>query len=131
MGAFIEVAARFHIVKRAELSNRGMAEITIDRDIRLADCLAPKGASFGVKAEVSAGYPYKTVSQPWARLFRRAGFDGVRYGAGHHPALSETSFALFGNTGATSGYGNYSTGTISDALVAEAVRIFGFGVDEG
>ena len=109
MGAFLEVAARFQVIKRADLGDRRLAEVTIDRDIKLADYLAPRAASFGVKAEVSAGYPYKTVSQPWARLFWRAGFDGVRYGAGHHPALSEVSFALFGDTGATAGYGSFSS----------------------
>jgi hypothetical protein len=130
MGAFLEVAARFHVIKRAELDERRMAEITTDRDLRLADCLAPRAASFGVKAEVSAGYPYETASHPWARLFWRAGFDGVRYGAGHHPALSEVSFALFGDAGASVGYGGWTSGPIEDSLVAEAVRVFGFLVDD-
>lgn len=129
MGAFLEVAARFNVVKRAELDERAMAEITIDRDLRLANCLAPRAASFGVKAEVSAGYPYETVSHPWARRLWHAGFDGVRYGAGHHPALSEVCFALFGEAGATARYGSWTTGPIADSLVAEAVRVFGFLVD--
>jgi hypothetical protein len=66
-GAFLEVATRFHVIKRAELDERRLAAITVDADIRLADCLAARAASFGVTAEVSAGYPYNTVSQPWAR----------------------------------------------------------------
>ncbi|HEV2361517.1 MAG TPA: RES family NAD+ phosphorylase [Acidimicrobiales bacterium] len=123
MGAFVEVAARFHVVKRAELDERRMAEITIDQALRLADCLAARAAGFGVKAEVSAGYPYETASHPWSRLFWRAGFDGVRYGAGHDPALSEVCFALFGAAGATTGYGSWTSRPIQDSLAAEAVRV--------
>lgn len=43
MGAFIEAAARFQIIKYPELESRRMATMTLDRELRLADCLAPGG----------------------------------------------------------------------------------------
>lgn len=130
MGAFLEVATRFHIVKRAELVLRGLAELTIDRELRLADCLSPLAAGFGVTAQVSVGYPYATVSLPWARLLWAAGFDGVRYGGSHHPALHETCFALFGAHGTLSGYGASITADIPTSLVTQALATFGFLVDD-
>ena len=57
----------------------------------------------------SAGYPYKTVSHPWARRFWRAGVDWIRYGAAHHLTPEEPSYALFGRSDVADSHGDYET----------------------
>jgi hypothetical protein len=128
MGAFLETLTRFVVVPVAEVATRRLATITLGHDLRLADCLDPVAAGFGVTATTSAGYPYQAVSHPWARRFWRAGFDGVRYGAAHHPSLGEVSYALFGRSDATDGHGHFVSERISAGLLAAARARFGFNI---
>jgi hypothetical protein len=74
-----------------------------------------------VTAKTSAGRPYQSVSRPRPRLLYQAGLDGVRYGAAHHPALAEVSYALFGPAGESARHGAYTDGSIPDELL-EATR---------
>jgi hypothetical protein len=126
IGAFLETLARVSLVSTADVAGRRLATIRLSSDLRLADCLDPTAAGFGVTATTSAGYPYRKVSHPWAKRFFQAGFDGVRYGAAHHPALAETSYALFGPTGASAGHGTFSEDTVPDKLLQLARAQFGF-----
>jgi hypothetical protein len=73
------------MISLADVAVRRLASITVSVDLRLADSLNPAAAGFGVTATTSAGRPYPSVSHPWTRRFYQAGFDGVRYGAAHHP----------------------------------------------
>jgi hypothetical protein len=110
-----------------DIASRRLATITLKEPLRVADCLDPAAAGFGVTATTSAGRPYPSVSHPWARRFFQAGFDGVRYGVAHHPSLGETSFALFGPTGAhDAGPGTYVDDVLPDELVVAAKERFGF-----
>lgn len=128
MGAFLETLGRQIVVSTADVASRRLATIRLSSDLQLADCLHPNAAGFGVTATTSAGYPYHRVSHPWAKRFYQAGFDGVRYGAAHHPALAETSYALFGPTGASAGVGTSTDRTIPDKLLQKARTEFGFAV---
>ncbi len=128
MGAFLETLGRLVIIPTADVAGRRLATITLTQELRLADCQAPVAASYGVTATTSAGYPYKTESHPWARRFWRAGFDGVRYGAAHHPALAETSYALFGRSDQATSYGTVASGPLPAALLEKAQTVFGFRV---
>lgn len=128
MGAFLETLTRFVVIPAADVAARRMATITVASDLRLADCHAPAAAGYGVNATTSAGYPYETVSHPWARRFWRAGFDGIRYGAAHHPALGEVSYALFGRSDVANSHGVYGSGPIHGDLLGQAQTVFGFRV---
>jgi hypothetical protein len=128
IGAFLETLGRFSLVSEADVAVRRLATITLDVDLRLADCLSPAAAGFGVTATTSAGYPYSRESHPWALRFYQAGFDGVRYGAAHHPSMSETSHALFGESGENDGCGHYSDRMITDELLEIAHDEFGLRV---
>jgi RES domain len=125
IGAFLETLARLSVVLTDDVVTRRLAIIRIGPDLQLADCLNPVAAGFGVTATTSAGYPYSRVSHPWARRFYQAGFDGIRYGAAHHPALAETSYALFGPTDGSNGHGTYTDRYIPDDLLDEARLKFG------
>lgn len=126
MGAFLETLGRLVIIPGADVSVRRLTVITLTQELRLADCQSLAAAGYGVTATTSAGYPYEEVSHQWARRFWRAGFDGVRYGAAHHPALVETSYALFGRSDQPTSYGTFSSGPIPAALLEEAQAVFGF-----
>lgn len=126
IGAFLETLGRVTTVSAADIANRRLATISLEVGLRLADCLDPAAAGFGVTATTSAGGPYRRVSLPWARRFYQAGFDGVRYGAAHHPALLERSYALFGPSGEGLGYGAYADGPIPDELLEAARAEFRF-----
>jgi hypothetical protein len=128
VGAFLETLTRLVIIPAADVAIRRLATITLTQELRLADCQDPAAASYGVTATTSAGYPYERESHPWARRFWRAGFDGVRYGAAHHPALAETSYALFGRSDQATSYGDVASGPIPAALLEEAQTVFGFRV---
>ena len=128
IGAFLETLTRLAVIPVADVAVRQFATITVTRPLRLANCQAPTAASYGVTATTSAGYPYERESHPWARRFWRAGFDGVRYGAAHHPALAETAYALFGRSDQATTYGEVTSGPIPAVLLAEAQTVFGFRV---
>jgi hypothetical protein len=118
----------FSLVSADDVAARRLATITVDVNLRLADCLNAAAAGFGVTATTSAGYPYSRVSHPWAWRFYQAGFDGVRYGAAHHPAMAETCYALFGTAGENDGCGHYSDVMIANELLEMGRRQFGLTV---
>ncbi len=68
------------------------------------------------------GYPYETVSHPWARQFWRPGFDG----AAHDPSHGQISYALFGRSDQPAGYGSFATGPIPAPLLEQAQAVYGF-----
>jgi len=126
IGAFLETLTRLVVVPMVEVATRRLATITVAADLRLADCHAPAAAGYGVTATTSAGYPYESVSHPWARRFWRAGFDGIRYGAAHHPALDEVSYALFGRSDVADSHGDHESEPIPADLLAASQARFGF-----
>lgn len=126
LGAFVETLGRLVVIPRSDIVERHLAEVTITRNLCLADCTARSAAAFGVTATTSAGYPYETVSHPWARLFWRAGFDGVRYGASHDPSFEEVCYALFGRSDVPHSLGRDRSVPISDDLLRRAQAVFGF-----
>lgn len=65
----------------------------------LADLVDPEAWTVGVTAELHAGHDYE-LSATWARQFRAAGFDGLRYAPRFTPG-GEYAVAAFGPAGAT------------------------------
>jgi RES domain len=126
LGAFVETLGRLVVIPTGDIAERRLAEVTIAHDLRLADCTATMAAAFGVTATTSAGYPYDTVSHPWARLFWRSGFDGVRYSASHDPSFAEHPYGLFGRSDVAYSLGRQRSAPISPDLLARAQAVFGF-----
>jgi len=126
MGAFLETLTRLGVIPATEVRARRLATITLSLELRVADCRSSAAAGYGVTATTSAGYPYERESHPWAQRFWRAGFDGIRYGAAHHPALAETSYALFGRSDQQASYGSVDSRPLPAELLADARSTFGF-----
>ncbi|UOE44969.1 RES family NAD+ phosphorylase [Agromyces larvae] len=91
---------------------------------RFAGVSLPEAASFSVTSELTSMTPY-AVPQAWARAFRAADFDGIRYGSRFTPGAA-TSWALFGEAGA------HPIGTTVEVITGrEACKRAGLNVLEG
>lgn len=98
LGAFVEVFKDFGAVAESDVEARRIAELSVRREMHLADCTAAKARRFGITAEIHSSPDY-AKTQRWAAALAAAGFDGVRYLARHDPSVRLVSYALFGPTG--------------------------------
>ena len=84
------------------LARRHLWAVAVPRRQRLADAIAERAVAW-VTGELSTIAPYR-VPQAWALVFRRNGFDGVRYAARHRTARRPFTVALFGPAGERSAW---------------------------
>ncbi len=116
-GALIEVF-RSHLIPLQEVEVRRVATLIVRPrgsvawrivlpdeygarpSLRLADCTAGAARGFGVTAAIHATSDYG-LCQRWARAFRGAGFEGIRYHVSHDPSSTEVGLAIFGHRDTT------------------------------
>ena len=79
------------------LTGRHVRELRVPRPFRLADSLRERAVRW-VTAELSTLVPYG-MAQAWARAFRGAGYEGVRYSTRHSTSRRRESYALFDASG--------------------------------
>jgi hypothetical protein len=130
LGAWVEVFRKRQLLPEVEISERLLLAVALKRDLRLADITARRALSFGVTASLGANEHYDE-SQKFAVQALENGFDGVRYFVRHDPAQKLYGLALFAQAGIPDPADPQwpaVSGTIPDALVRDAERVFGYRV---
>ncbi len=130
LGAWVEVFRKRQLLPEAEIAQRSLLAVTLKRSLRLADITSRRALSFGITASLGADERYEN-SQAFASQALQEGFDGVRYLLRHDPAQKLHGLVLFAQAGAPDPTDpRWPTGSeaISDALVADAQRLFGYRV---
>ena len=129
--AWIEVFRKRMLLAEDEVRARSLYSVRLGRDLRLADVTSRRALQFGITASLGSGEEY-TGSHAFAAEAVAAGFAGVRYLVRHDPAQKSFGYALFGEPGTgrplTVAGASASDQPISDALVEEAQRLFGYRV---
>lgn len=127
LGAFIEVFRDTHLVDQRDVDRRRLSRVALLRRLRLADCTAGRGRSFGVTGAIHSTPDYERT-HAWAAGFESAGFDGVRYKLSQDPAQELTGYALFGDAGEPVDPERWPAGSserIDGAVLREARDHFG------
>lgn len=131
LGAWVEVFRKQMVLAEAELLHRTLLAVELGRDLRLADLTSRRALGFGVTAALRADERYDD-SQAFAVQAAQAGFDGIRSLVRHDPAQQLYGIAVFGPVGAPDSadpdWPHSENRPIPDALVADAVRRFGYRV---
>jgi RES domain len=131
LGAWIEVFRKQILLAGDEVSERSLYAVRLGRDLKLADITSRRALQFGITASLGANEDY-AASQTFAADALASGFDGIRYLVRHDPAQKLYGYALFGQPG--SGAATFAPsasakdGSIPDALVDDARRMFGYRV---
>ena len=129
IGAFVEVYRTRMELDQADIDDRRLARVELDRDLRLADVVSRRALSFGVTAEIGVGGDYDN-SQELASGLAAVGYDGVRWWVRHDPAQRRVGIALFGSAGAAPSRteAHVASREIDEQLLDEARRNFGYRV---
>jgi hypothetical protein len=130
LGAWVEVFRKRQLLPEVEIAHRSLLAVTLKRDLRLADLTARRALSFGITASIGANEQYDE-SHTFAAQALEDGFDGVRYLVRHDPAQKLYGLALFAQAGTPDpGDQQWPTdsGSVPDALVRDAERLFGYRV---
>jgi RES domain-containing protein len=128
LGAFVETLGRFRILTQEAIDERAVSALSLTRSLRLADVTDRTVlGKFGITGDISTGGDYGP-SQEWAGRLYEAGFDEIFYVARHDPSFAERSVAVFGNEEIGSKLFEVTTEAISQSLVDEACKEFGFQV---
>lgn len=98
LGAFIETFDGVSLLPQDDIDERVLSTVTMDRELRLADCTHRLARAFGVDAAISVGTDYART-QRFAAWLHAAGFDGVRYLLRNDPSAMLVGIALFGEAG--------------------------------
>ena len=92
-----DVAARGW-VEAALVTGRVVSRVQLPHATRAANVSVSKASAFRVTSELTSTGDYD-LTQDWARTFRQAGFDGIRYALRFTPGKAR-GLALFGGAGA-------------------------------
>lgn len=109
------------VVDEQDIAAKAHFTVTLEAEIRLADCCAPAAGDFGVNGEIHTTTDY-AMTQAWAAAFAQAGFAGVRYLCRSDPGMSLIGYALFDRAGGAS-RGRWPAGratAISEDILEEA-----------
>jgi hypothetical protein len=119
-----------HLDER-DLQARLLAEVTLERDLRLADLTSRDALRFGVTGSLTAGADYGEA-QAFASSAADAGFDCMLWHVRHDPAHTLVGVALFGPAGAPEPsdptWRAPESTPIGPDLIAEAEREFRYRV---
>lgn len=130
LGAWVEVFRKRLLLPEPEIAHRSLLAVALRRDLRLADITSRRALTFEITASLGTNEQYAD-SQAFAAQALQAGFDGVRYLVRHDPAQRLYGLALFSQAGAPDPADPCwpdDSGTIPDALVKDAERLFGYRV---
>ena len=86
------------VVDEQDVARKTHFTVTLEAEIRLADCCVPAAGDFGVNGEIHTTTDY-AKTQAWAAALAQTGFAGVRYFCRSDPAMSLISYAFFDSTG--------------------------------
>lgn len=100
-----------------------VSTLTVPRAMRLADCTSTRAVGHLLTAEIATTTDYD-LTQCWARAFRAAGFDGIRYWARHDTGRGR-SVALFGPGGQRHDYPPPTASPFDAALRCEVASRYG------
>lgn len=125
IGAFIEVFEATQTIPLAELDARRIARTAPPANVRLANTTVRRALAFGCPLTIGASERYERT-QPWARAFAAAGFDGILYRLSHDPRAQELGVALFGQEGEPPDPPVWTSEPIGPDLIGVARRRFGF-----
>lgn len=129
LGAWVEVFRLEIELAEMPVSERALARVRLERDVRLADLTSRRALEFGVTASLGASEDY-SESQEFAARAAEAGFGGIRYLVRHDPAQKLYGIALFGEPGRPAAgdplWPAVEDEPISDELIEQARRAFGY-----
>ncbi len=109
------------VVDEQDVAGKAHFTVTLEAEIRLADCCLPAAGEFGVNGEIHTTTDYD-MTQAWAGALAQAGFAGVRYFCRSDPAMSLIGYAFFDTAGEASP-GRWPKGrdaSISEEILEEA-----------
>jgi len=86
------------VVDEQDIAAKMHFTVTLEDEIRLADCCVPAAGNFGVNGEIHTTTNYE-VTQAWAAALARAGFVGLRYLCRSDPVMSLIGYAFFDTSG--------------------------------
>ncbi|MEU5844384.1 RES family NAD+ phosphorylase [Rhodococcus sp. NPDC047139] len=98
----LEAWSGIGVIPRPELAGRDISEVSVRRDLRLADATSNRAIQFGVTSELFTTTDY-ALTQQWAQALRDAGFDGIRYWARHDLRHVHACLAVFAASGDRTG----------------------------
>lgn len=109
------------VVDDQDIAAKAHFTVTLETEIRLADCCVPAAGDFGVNGEIHTTTDY-AMTQAWAAALAQAGFAGVRYLCRSDPEMSLIGYAFFDEAGEAS-RGRWPAGhdtSISEDILEEA-----------
>lgn len=131
LAAWVEVFRKRMLLAEADVQERSLLCVQLERELRLADLTSRRALQFGVTASLGADEDYAD-SQAFAVRAVQAGFDGIRYRVRHDPSQPLHGIALFAAEGAPdpadSQWPAGDESAIRDELIADAGRFFGYQV---
>jgi hypothetical protein len=109
------------VVDEQDIAAKAHFTVTLEAEIRLADCCVPAAGDFGVNGEIHTTTDY-AMTQAWAAVLAQAGFAGVRYLCRSDSGMSLIGYAFFDRAGEAS-RGRWPAGrdtAISEDILEEA-----------
>ncbi|MFY9820205.1 MAG: RES family NAD+ phosphorylase [Thermoanaerobaculia bacterium] len=123
LAALLEVLGADHerwIVSQEFLAERRLRQLSLPREITVADLTARGASGFGLTAEIGTLVPYD-LPQAWAAKLHAVRFGGLVYWLRHDPSRAE-GWALFGPQGERKSYRRGRELPISSPLIGRLWR---------